>query len=57
MIKATLVCDLLTKVVPGLETRVREGLSGSCCHLSVVDTGVRQGKSGLAIAIVDGMHS
>jgi len=57
MIKATLVCDLLTEVVSGLETRVRESLSGSCCHLSVVDTGVRQGKSGLAIAIVDGMHS
>jgi len=57
MVKATLVSDLLTEVVPGLETRVREGLSGSGCHLSVVDTRVSQGKSGLAITIVDGMHS
>lgn len=56
MIKATLVCDLLAEVVPGLEARVREGLSGSGCHLCVVDAGVRQGKGGLAIAIVDGVH-
>ena len=56
MIKATLVCDLLAEVVPGLEARVREGLSGSGCHLCVVDAGVRQGKSSLAIAIVDSVH-
>lgn len=57
MVKATLVSDLLTEVVPGLETRVREGLSRSGRHLSVVDTRVRQGKSGLAITIVDSVHS
>ena len=57
MVKATLVSDLLTEVVPGLETRVREGLSRSGRHLSIVDTRVRQGKGSLAIAIVDGVHS
>jgi hypothetical protein len=57
MVKATLVSDLLTEIVPGLETRVREGLSRSGCHLSVVDTRVRQGKGSLAITIVDSVHS
>lgn len=56
MIKPTLVCDLLAEVVPGLETRVGEGLSGSGRHLCVVDARVRQGKSSLAITIVDGVH-
>lgn len=50
--------DLLTEVVPRLEAGVAEGLS--CCsggHLGVPDARVSNGKGGLAVAIVDGVHS
>ena len=56
MIEATLVGDLLAEVVPWFETRIREGLSCGGGHLGVMHTRVSNGKSGLSIAIVNGMH-
>jgi hypothetical protein len=56
MIETTLVCDLLSEVVPGLEPRIGKGLSGGRGHLGVVDAGMRDGQRGLSIAVVNGVH-
>ncbi len=56
MIETTLVCDLLSEVVSGLEPRIGKGLSGGRGHLGIVDAGVRDGQCGLAITVVNGVH-
>lgn len=50
------VGDLLAEVVSLLEARVREGLSCGCGHLSVPNAGVADGKGGLSVPVVDGVH-
>lgn len=56
MIEATLVCNFLPEVIPRLESRVGESLSGSGGHLCVMNARVRDRECGLAITIVDGVH-
>ena len=56
MVEAALIGNLLSQVVAGLETGVRESLSRSRGHLGVLDARVRDGQRGLAVPIMDGMH-
>ncbi len=55
-VDAALVRDLLAQVITGLESGVREGLSGSGGHLLIPDAGVSHRQRGLTIAVVNSVH-